>query len=100
MIDKSYLELHAGDFYSELVIHYKDSGISSFELIDEFLFEIVWKEHQLAVKILDENHDHTDSYYLEAKMEKCLLNLGWKLIFIDESDGVNKAIETINNFLK
>tara|TARA_B100000780_G_C21089791_1_gene439193 strand:+ start:1073 stop:1381 length:309 start_codon:yes stop_codon:yes gene_type:complete len=100
VIEKEYLEMHAGDFYRELALHFKGSGFFSFEFIDEFLLEFIWEDYKKAVKILDETHDHTDSYFLEAKMQKVLSDKGWKLLFVDESEGVEKAKQQIEVFLK
>ena len=47
------------------------------------------------VKILEAEHDHTDSYHLEAKMKQLAREKGIELCFVDETDTVENNVHLI-----
>jgi hypothetical protein len=94
-MDRSYLLEHASDRFNELKYELNALNPETFFFIEEFVIDLVCCNGELWVKILDEEHDHTDSYFLEAQLQQVADNQGALLCFVDALDSIEQNLELI-----
>lgn len=85
-IHRKYLLDHASRSH-KIVASWLDQANCDYEAFvefEEFLFDFVLSEYKIVISIIEEAHDHTDSYYTEHKMQQACLEKSFSLLFIDE----------------
>lgn len=98
-MDKSYLIQHASDRILELKNNLSNLNPQLFLLVDDFLIDIVCCNGNLWIKILDEEHDHTDSYFLEAQLQQIADKQGVALCFVEALDSLENNMVIIRQKL-
>lgn len=67
--------------------------MEEFVLLDEFLVDFYSREKSLAIQVLEEDHDHADSYYVEAQMQKELKEQGISILFVSAKDIIDGNVK-------
>lgn len=99
-MDRAYLLAHASERFLALQNRLSQFDPHEFVMLDEFLIEFAWDTPKLMVKILEAEHDHTDSYHLEARMKELAHAKGIELCFVDEADSLENNLHLILEKLK
>ena len=94
-MDKAYLLAHASEFERSLALAMEQRSPLRYYPVSEGYLEFFFEQERLGVKVLDDTHDHTDSYHLEAELDQETKALGIEVIFIQEYDGFEHAVEKI-----
>jgi hypothetical protein len=98
-MDKAYLLAHASPFERNLALAMEQKSPVRYYPVGEGFLEFFFEQERIGVKVLDDTHDHTDSYHLEAELDKATKVLGIEVIFIQEYDGLEYAVEKIEKRL-
>ncbi len=98
-MDRDYLLAHASAFEQNLVKAFRNRSPQQFYAIGEGIIELFFEEEKLGVKVLDDTHDHTDSYHVEAELDRVSKEQGIEIVFIQEYDGIDIAVEKIEKRL-
>ncbi|KAB1065951.1 hypothetical protein [Salibacter halophilus] len=104
MMDSFYLEddywmQHQSAAHVKLRELLPPEPVEEFVQMGEYLLNFYFPDQQVAIYLIEDSHDHTDSYHLEAKMQADLKAQNKKVIFIEDRDiaddetGVKERLE-------
>lgn len=85
-IDDSYLRMHESAAHKKLRTLLPPEPVTEFYGLGEFVADFFLEDSKSAVMILDDTHDHTDSYHIEKSYDDEAKNLGLKAVFVEERD--------------
>ncbi len=94
-MNRSYFLEHASDRFNELKFELRALNPEVFFFVEEFVIDLVCCNGDLWIKILEEEHDHTDSYFLEAQLQQIADNQGASLCFVDALDSLEQNLELV-----
>ena len=104
MMDSFYLEddywmQHQSAAHVKLRELLPPEPVEEFVQMGEYLLNFYFPDQQVVIYLIEDSHDHTDSYHLEAKMQEDLKAQDKKVIFIEDRDiaedeaGVKERLE-------
>lgn len=85
-IDDSYLHMHESAAHKKLRTLLPPEPVKEFFNIGEFTADFFLENSKAVIKILDNTHDHTDSYHIEKLFADEAGKCGLKAIFIEEGE--------------
>lgn len=88
-LDADYWRMHESAAHVKLRELLPPEPVIEFAPVDEFIFDFVLEEVNIAVFIIDNTHDHTDSYHIEAKMKTAAEHQKLNAVFIEEQQIFN-----------
>ncbi len=97
--DEQYLRMHESAAHTKLRGLLPPEPVQEFYALGEFVADFYLEESKIIIMILDETHDHTDSYHLEKNFADEAEKNNLRPVFIEETEifqDPERVVERLN----